>query len=148
MSKVTLKVEIDEETYKQIKSDSVYDNNNKIIISKSSLAYYALNAIINATSITESDDVVSRQALLEFFKDDDYVVNEINNMPSVTPKREQGEWIRADKLIKSLRDSCEGFWRKKMLINGEPLSEALSFELNTIKRCIKDLKDEESEDKG
>lgn len=43
--------------------------------------------------IEPCDDCVSRQALLEFFKDDDYVVNEINNMPSVTPKREQGEWI-------------------------------------------------------
>lgn len=61
MSKVTLKVEIDEEVYKQIKGDSIYDNNNKIIISKSSSAYYALNAIINAAPITESDDCVSRQ---------------------------------------------------------------------------------------
>ena len=38
------------------------------------------------------EDAISRQALLEFFKDDDYVVNEINNMPSVLPKRKQGKW--------------------------------------------------------
>lgn len=43
--------------------------------------------------IEPCDNCVSRQALLEFFKDDDYVVNEINNMPSVLPKREHGEWI-------------------------------------------------------
>ena len=43
--------------------------------------------------IEPCDDAVSRQALLEFFKDDDYVVNEINNMPSVNPTREHGEWI-------------------------------------------------------
>ncbi len=65
MSKVILKVEIDEETYKQIKDDSVCSNNNECIISKSSSAFNALNAIINATPLTESDDVVSRQAVLD-----------------------------------------------------------------------------------
>ena len=101
MSKITLKVEIEEEAYKQIKGDSIYDNNNKIIISKSSLAYYALNAIINATPITECDDCVSRQAVLEqtynWSKDEflrvtnpfDYLRKRINFLPSVLPKREE-----------------------------------------------------------
>lgn len=104
MSKVTLKVEIDEEVYKQIKSDSVYDNNNKVIISKSSSAYYALNAIINATPITESDDCVSKKAVLEvlhkygkfiFVTDNPQytdMVDEMTNLPSVLPGREHGEW--------------------------------------------------------
>lgn len=66
MSKVTLKVEIDEEVYKQIKDDSVCSNNNECIISKSSSAYYALNAILNAAPITKCDDCVSRQAVLNY----------------------------------------------------------------------------------
>lgn len=98
MSKITLKVEIDEETYKQIKGDSVCSNNNECIISKSSSAYYALNAIINATPITECDDAVSRQAVLDEFKDgtEGYdcakwtridIIDVIEALPPVLPKR-------------------------------------------------------------
>lgn len=104
MSKVTLRVEIEEEAYKQIKGDSVCSNNNECIISKSSSAYYALNAMINATPLTESDDCVSRQALLRKMntKTHEYGnglgfrkewVELINSMPPVTPKRKHGEWI-------------------------------------------------------
>lgn len=98
MSKVTLKVEIDEEVYKQIKDDSVCSNNNECIISKTSSAYYALNAIINATPITESDDAVSKQVVKEqmlkygFHAPDMTVTEFVEDLPPVIPKREQGEY--------------------------------------------------------
>ena len=109
MSKVTLKVEIEEETYKQIKDDSVCSNNNECIISKSSSAYYALNAIINATPIIECDDAVSRQAVLDEVRaiatwhsgdafNEDRVITHMKMLSSVTPKREQGEWIEVHPL--------------------------------------------------
>lgn len=100
MSKVTLKVEIDEETYKQIKGDSVCSNNNKIIISKSSSAYYALNAMINATLLTECDDAISREEALAPYRFNPFnlisfatVTLRLLKLPSVTPKRKKGEWI-------------------------------------------------------
>ena len=107
MNKVTLKVEIDEETYKQIKGDSVYDNNNKIIISKSSSAYYALNAIINATPLIECDDAISRQAVLNEVREiatwhsgdafnEDRVIRHMKMLPSVNPTRERGEWLKTE----------------------------------------------------
>ena len=40
-----------------------------------------------------SDDCISRQAVLDFFKDDVYVCNEVMNMPSVTPQPKTGHWI-------------------------------------------------------
>lgn len=95
MKKVALKVEMDEETYKQIKGDSVYDNNNKVIISNSSSAYYALNAIINATTLTECEDAVSRQVVKEQmlkygFRAPDMTVTEfVEDLPPVIPKREE-----------------------------------------------------------
>lgn len=146
MSKVKCIIEMDEDEYKRVKNaECSYDG-----FEKGTFGYY-LNIIQKtATLITESDDAVSREAVLEIVEENDIIYDAayrigkgVKALPSVLPKREHGEWIKADKLIKSLRDSCEGFWRKKMLINGEPLSEALSFELNTIERCIKDLKDVE-----
>jgi len=40
-----------------------------------------------------SDDCISRQAVLDFFKDDVYVCNEVMNMAPVTPKPKTGKWI-------------------------------------------------------
>ena len=89
MKKVTLKVEIEEEEYKQINGDSVYDNNKKCIIGRTSSAYYALNAIINATPLTESDDCISRQdakiSLVQFMRGEKSLCECINDCPSVKP---------------------------------------------------------------
>lgn len=46
--------------------------------------------------------------------------------------------IDADKFLDLLKNSSEGFWRKNQMVNGEPLSEAMSYEMNTIRKCIAD----------
>lgn len=46
--------------------------------------------------------------------------------------------IDADKFLDLLKNSSEGFWRKKQMVNGEPLSEAMSYEMNTIRKCVAD----------
>lgn len=65
-----------------------------------------LSTFKTATPITESNDAVSRSAVLEHSYDrydyttDDPIevvdVDEIKELPSVLPKREQGEWILND----------------------------------------------------
>ena len=46
--------------------------------------------------------------------------------------------IDADKFFDLLKNSGEGFWRKKQFVNGEPLIESMSYEMNTIRRCVAD----------
>ena len=56
--------------------------------------YYPQVDGITPTVVAEScDDCISRQQVLDFFKDDVYVCNEVMNMPSVTPKPKTGHWI-------------------------------------------------------
>lgn len=59
-----------------------------------------LSAFKTATPITESDDAMSRQAVLDIAKssksnwiDNSVLFKRVNELPSVTPKRERGEWI-------------------------------------------------------
>ena len=102
MSKVTLKVEIEEEAYKAFTEQDILIcgmRSGKTLLSE------VWKALKNATPITESDDVVSRQAVIEqtqnWSKDEflrytnpfDYLRKRINALPPIIPKREQGEWI-------------------------------------------------------
>lgn len=95
MSKVALKIEIDEEDFKSIEY--------------STLLYH-----LHATPITESDDCVSRQAVEEMIKaempergmweiEGDKIketvcevcvdlTQKLSDLPPVLPKREKGEW--------------------------------------------------------
>ena len=80
MSKVTLKIEIDEEDFK-------------------STEYATLLYHLNATPLDESDDCVSRQAVIDIVKKnciplEPIIIKHLEDLPSVLPKREQGEWIR------------------------------------------------------
>lgn len=84
MSKVTLKIEIDEEDFK-------------------STEYATLLYHLNATPLAECDDAVSRQAVLKINENHNgkmpnhinfEIWNEIKALPPVLPKREQGEWCK------------------------------------------------------
>ena len=84
MSKVTLKIEIDEEDFK-------------------STEYATLLYSLNATPLTECDDCVNRQAVLDIAKssksnwiDNSVLFKRVNELAPVTPKREHGEWIKDD----------------------------------------------------
>ena len=107
MSKVTLKVEIEEEAYKAFIEQ-------EIISCGIGLLSEVCHALKNATPLTESDDAVSREAVCEITNGlRDYLVsiynpNDENNismihkisnyvislyaLPSVLPERERGEW--------------------------------------------------------
>ena len=107
MSKVTLKVEIEKNTYRELRESFLFI--------KTTLATEAVEAIKTATPITESDDCVSRQAVIAEIKNlyPDIPSVDFNNarlkwtrkykpyldceevvksMPPVLPKRKQGEW--------------------------------------------------------
>ena len=46
---------------------------------------------------TPEDDYISRKDAMELLKNDAYAVNELNNLPSVTPKPKTGHWIKYNK---------------------------------------------------
>lgn len=84
MSKVMLKVEIDEDYLESIKASTNKTSSDIILI--------------NATPITESDDAVSRQAVLKINENHHgkmpnhinfEIWNEIKALPPVLPKREE-----------------------------------------------------------
>ena len=119
MNKITLKVEVDKDLYEQIKNGDISykDITNGII------ADYYVNLIKNATPLTESEDYIIRQAVLNYlteqlnFNEDrrssenytghwveeeqySYAVDVLEKfdeyvraLPPVLSKREQGEWI-------------------------------------------------------
>ena len=118
MSKVTLKVEIEESTYKRITSKDRYVAINDVQVYQEWGEFG--RAIKNATPITESDDAVSRKAVHDWIERKLYSFiiwtktdahEQINALPSVIPKvnavfideegnekpiwveREQGRWI-------------------------------------------------------
>lgn len=77
MSKVKCIIEIDEEDFKSIEY--------------STLLYH-----LNATPIAESEDCVSRQAVLGIIKRNciplPNTIKHLEDLPFVLPEREQGEW--------------------------------------------------------
>ena len=50
-----------------------------------------LKAAINALE-RQDGDCISRKEAMEFFADDEYVVNELNNLAPVTPEPKEGRW--------------------------------------------------------
>ena len=52
-----------------------------------------IEALMKGTRFEEDEDCISRSDAIEFFKDDVYVVNELNNLVSVHPKQRTGRWI-------------------------------------------------------
>ena len=97
MSKVTLKVEIEEEAYKAFIEQEVISCGIGLL----SETYHALK---NATPLTECDDAVSRQYIESKVEELENIcanapeevldlLADIKNAPFVLPKREQGKWI-------------------------------------------------------
>ena len=108
MNKVKLITEISKSAYDTIMARSVLTPNE---------AAKAIDAILNSTPLTESDDCVSRQAVMELLNkrychkepyerkegntvykgyDTYYMINfdKLKALPSVLPKRKKGEWIQ------------------------------------------------------
>lgn len=59
--------------------------------------------IANATPLTECDDAVSRQVVIDAIEKEEYkwdALDAMKALPPVTPKHEQGEWI--------IKKDCEG----------------------------------------
>lgn len=65
--------------------------------------YEAIDYAINSLAQKPCDDCISREEAIRMFADDDYTVNELRNLPPVTPQPKVGEWlekeINSDKVI-------------------------------------------------
>ena len=92
MSKVTLKIEIEEDYLESIKASTNKTSSDILLI--------------NATPITESDDAVSRKAVHDWISEHEYgewvemraltMHEDIDKLPPVLLKPKQGEWIKHD----------------------------------------------------
>lgn len=49
--------------------------------------------VLDYATLEECEDCISRADAIEFFKDDDYVVNELKNLAPVNPTEKVGQWI-------------------------------------------------------
>ena len=58
----------------------------------------AYTMAIKALEREPCDDCISREEAIRMFADDDYTVNELRNLPPVTPQPEVGrwEWVQYD----------------------------------------------------
>lgn len=96
MKKVRMIVEMDEELYKAFAEQDVFISGMR---TGKTLLSEVWKAIKNATPLTESTDAVSRQVVKEqmlkygFHASDMTVTEFVEDLPPVTPKREQGEWL-------------------------------------------------------
>lgn len=83
-------------------------------VCEQNMGFELYKMIANGTPLTESDDCVSREAVIKLVKKGEYDITgktdnemfceEVNKLPSVQPKRDKGEWIP----IKSLKDIPQG----------------------------------------
>lgn len=62
-----------------------------------------IEALIKGTPIEEDEDCISRSDAIEFFKDDVYVVNELNNLAPVIPKQ-RTDYISIDDVMSVFDD--------------------------------------------
>ena len=88
MNKVKLMVEMPESKYKTIMRKNPLTNKE---------ASDAITAILNATPLTESDDCVSRKAVIDAIEKEEYKWDALDAMKALLPalpNREQGEWIK------------------------------------------------------
>lgn len=123
MSKVTLKVEIEEKDYKALIGQGVFN-----IWQGNTILSTIFNAIKTAKPIEECDDCVSRQEAIHCVTETE-LYNEtfaeakmrIAELKPVLPKREQGEWINVkDRLPENTQPVLMTIRRMSKLYNHEP----------------------------
>ena len=103
MNKITLKVKVDESMYKCITNKDYYKRTNDVQVYQERGEF--VRAMQSAIPITESEDCISRQTvieLIEFFQMNpqhfDFVnlINDIKKIPLAEPKTDVLDKIRAE----------------------------------------------------
>ena len=94
----------------------------------------------------KSDDLISRQAVLDLLEDTDngWIINEVVQLPSVTPTERTGHWINFE------RPLCEGEWISGAKCDkcGYEIGWMFASEYNYCPNCgCRMVEPQESEDK-